>query len=112
MRSSAERIDVYRRGDGALLLLCAIFGGKAEEVPEYERLRDIVQAVDAVVATLPVQAQALLAERYGVIVETTLDNVGTSGNGKLHLDDILKMLKQPRRSRHLRPLLRPKGRGR
>jgi hypothetical protein len=112
MESSAQRIDVCRRGDGALFLLCELFGGKAEEVPEYERLREIVQTVDAVVATLPVQAQALVAERYGLSVGTALSNVGTNGNRKLHLDDVLKMLKQPRRSRHLRPLLLPKGRGR
>jgi hypothetical protein len=108
----AERIDICRRGGGSLLLLCELFGEKAEEVLEYERLREIVQTVDEVVATLPVQAQALVAERYGLNVETALSNVGMNRNGKLHLDDVLKMLKQPRRSRRLRPLLRPKGRGR
>ena len=105
MEASADRIDIYRQGGGALFLLCELFGEKAEEVPEYERLREIVQTVDEVVATLPVQARALLAERYGLGAETALSDIEVHENRRPRLSDVLRMLRHPKRSRRLRRLM-------
>lgn len=105
IEASAERSDIYRRGAGALLLLCELFGQNAEEVPEYERLREIVQTVDAVVATLPVRAQALVSARYGLSVETAPSGIGTNQESKLKLSDVLRLLRHPSRARNLRRLV-------
>jgi hypothetical protein len=105
MEGSAERIGIYRRGSGALLLLGVLFDEKAEEVPGYERLREIVQTVDEVVATLPVQARALLAERYGLGAETALSDIEVHENRRPRLSDVLRMLRHPKRSRRLRRLM-------
>jgi hypothetical protein len=111
MEASAERIVVYRRGADALLLLCELLGEKAEEVPGYERLREIVQTVDDVVATLPPQARAIVAERYGLSAEPALSDVGIDEDRKLQLSDVLRGLKHPARLRRLRQLMRPDGWG-